>query len=342
VGAVNAFLKAWSLNKGNARFALYAGYALWQAGRNEEALQVWSIGSDMDPLVRIAHLRPDADQTTRIKSETADNELRRFFTQMYQNGLARYENPERLLSAMWPQTHIGNVEYKRENQKPYMFYAPDLPETPVFETSEIPWAQTLKNATPKIIQELETYLENTHDYGRPYLAHMSDGEESWEHLRGSEDWNALHLYKDAEKQSCASSFPETLTTLEDAPLVEMFGTPMEVFFSVLKPNTHIPPHFGLSNSRLTAHLPLIIPRDCKIRVADQTHHWRRGELFLFDDSFDHEARNDSDEVRVVLIFETWRPDLSADEVRALQHSMEVRSRWLQSRKIPVIENIELV
>lgn len=336
--SATAYIKAWSLDQKNARFALNAGFALWQDGKTEDALNVWSLGSDIDPLVRTAQFRPEADASTRMKSNTADTELRRHLSQLFSDGLKAYDNPERLTTAMWPQTHFGNVDYKIENQKPYMFYAPDLPALPVFDVSKLSWAETLKEATADIKTELNTYLNRTQDYGKPYLSHVSDGEESWRDLRGSADWNALHLYKDAKKQSCASVFPKTMTALENVPMVELFGAPMEIFFSVLKPGTHIPPHFGLSNARLTAHLPLIIPSDCEIRVSDHVHHWREGELFLFDDSFDHEARNDSDEIRIVLIFETWRPDLSQNEIDALQHAMEARNLWLNNRKIPNFES----
>lgn len=335
--AANAYLQAWSLSSTNARFALNAGFALWQNNKKLEALNVWSIGSDMDPLVRVAQFRPEADEITKIKSRTADTELRRFFTQMYEDGLNKHDDADRLKTGIWPQTHFGPVDYKIENQKPYMFYAPDLPARPVFDVSKLPWADTLKRAAPEITRELNDYLKRTNDYGSPYLAHMSDGDVSWKALQGSEDWNALHLFKDAKEQSCSSAFPKTLSALKNVPMTELFGTPMEVFFSVLKPDTHIPPHYGLSNSRLTAHLPLIIPNDCHIRVSDHIHHWREGELFLFDDSFDHEARNDSDEVRIVLIFETWRPDLSTSEIAALQDSMEIRTTWLNNRKIPDIK-----
>lgn len=109
---------------------------------------------------------------------------------------------------------------------------------------------------------------------------------------------------------------------------------MEVFFSVLNPGTLIPPHFGLPSSRLNAHLPLIIPKDCEIRISDHFHQWRQGELFLFDDSFDHEARNVSGKIRIVLMFESWRLNLSAVEINALQENTGNRATWPSNRQIP--------
>ena len=110
--------------------------------------------------------------------------------------------------------------------------------------------------------------------------------------------------------------------------------PVELFFSRLKPGTHIPPHFGIANNRVTIHLPLIVPGDCEIRVGTEMHAWREGEIFAFDDSFEHEAWNRSSADRVVLIFESHHPDLSPDERRAIEYAIEARGRWLKERRVP--------
>lgn len=81
-------------------------------------------------------------------------------------------------------------------------------------------------------------------------------------------------------------------------------------FSVLLPNTHIKPHKGYSTIILRNHLPLIVPEgnQCGIRVGEETHYWKKNELVVFDDSFEHEAWNNSDEIRVVLMFDIAKPD----------------------------------
>jgi aspartyl/asparaginyl beta-hydroxylase (cupin superfamily) len=104
----------------------------------------------------------------------------------------------------------------------------------------------------------------------------------------------------------------------------------------MRPGAHIPPHFGAANNRLTVHLPLIVPAGCSIRVGDEIHTWREGELFAFDDSFEHEAWNTSDKDRVVLIFESHHPDLSKAERAAIEHAFESRGRWLKERRRPVL------
>jgi aspartyl/asparaginyl beta-hydroxylase (cupin superfamily) len=84
-------------------------------------------------------------------------------------------------------------------------------------------------------------------------------------------------------------------------------------FSLLAPRTRIPPHTGVSNARLVCHLPLVVPPDCSFRVGAETRAWAPGSGFVFDDTIEHEARNDSDELRVVLIFDLWAWALSPAE-----------------------------
>jgi aspartyl/asparaginyl beta-hydroxylase (cupin superfamily) len=96
-------------------------------------------------------------------------------------------------------------------------------------------------------------------------------------------------------------------------------------FSALAPKTHIPPHNGETNARLVAHLPLVIPDGCVLRVGFEERRWNIGEVLVFDDTIEHEARNDSDELRVVLIFDVWNPLLSQAE-REIVNALAEASR----------------
>jgi aspartyl/asparaginyl beta-hydroxylase (cupin superfamily) len=93
-------------------------------------------------------------------------------------------------------------------------------------------------------------------------------------------------------------------------------SPMALFSS-LRPGTHIAPHNGLLNTRLICHLPLIAPPGCTFRVGNETREWRQGKTIIFDDSIEHEAWNDAATIRIVLLFEIWRPELAAEERQAL-------------------------
>lgn len=81
-------------------------------------------------------------------------------------------------------------------------------------------------------------------------------------------------------------------------------------FSILSPRKHILAHRGPYKGVLRYHLGLIVPaqkEQCRIRVGDQVRHWEEGVSLVFDDTFDHEVWNDTDELRVVLFVDVLRP-----------------------------------
>ncbi len=82
------------------------------------------------------------------------------------------------------------------------------------------------------------------------------------------------------------------------------------FFSILSPGKRLPPHYGPYRGVLRHHLALIVPEPadaCGIRVGDQVRHWREGSSLVFDDTYEHEAWNDTDGERVVLFLDIKRP-----------------------------------
>lgn len=82
------------------------------------------------------------------------------------------------------------------------------------------------------------------------------------------------------------------------------------FFSILTPGKHIPAHRGAYNGVLRLHLALRVPEPqsrCRIRIGNQVHHWREGELLIFDDSFQHEVWNETEGLRAVLFVDFLRP-----------------------------------
>jgi aspartyl/asparaginyl beta-hydroxylase (cupin superfamily) len=110
----------------------------------------------------------------------------------------------------------------------------------------------------------------------------------------------------------------------DQPAIR--GAGPNAMFSLLAPNTAIPPHVGVSNCRLVCHLPLVVPDGCWFRVGAETREWRRGEAFLFDDTIEHEAMNPTDQLRVVFIFDVWHPDLGEAEREAVTALIESEER----------------
>ena len=90
----------------------------------------------------------------------------------------------------------------------------------------------------------------------------------------------------------------------------------------MKPRTSIKPHSAFTNFVLTSHLPLVIPENgknkCRLSVGDETRQWLEGKISLFDTSIYHDAINDSDEMRYILMLRIWHPDLTREERGALQ------------------------
>lgn len=98
--------------------------------------------------------------------------------------------------------------------------------------------------------------------------------------------------------------PVTAALLEQVPQLQT------AWFSILAPGFHIPAHTGVSKGFVRVHLGLVVPREtdrCRMRVGDAVRVWRPGELFVFDDTYDHEVWNDTPDKRVVLVFDVDRP-----------------------------------
>jgi tetratricopeptide (TPR) repeat protein len=344
-GAIGAYLDAFRLNPREWRLALYAGAALEAAGRREDAATLFTMADDIDPATRAAKDQAGLHPGLRERSAVADRVMREYLTGLHakaaaeaesraaeSSGTAARSDLSRVRGAIWTQTHDGPVRFRTPNQKPSLFYMPDLPAQAVTPRARLAWAARIEESTADIRDE---YLAAV-DSGAQMAPYVDAGTRGpiWHELRGRLDWSALHLFKAAQETPFARLFPRTLRALEAADVVRIEGRPMELFFSRLKPGAHIPPHFGVANNRLTVHLPLIVPDGCAIRVGTEVHAWREGELFAFDDSFEHEAWNRSDQDRAVLIFESHHPDLSPAERDAVEYVFEARGRWLRERRIP--------
>jgi len=128
------------------------------------------------------------------------------------------------------------------------------------------------------------------------------------------EWSAFYLWKHGQLVAeNAARCPRTMAALAEVPLTQMPGRSPSVLFSLLRPGARIPAHHGFVNTRLIVHLPLVVPPGCGFRVGNETREWVEGKAWLFDDTIEHEAWNTSDRTRVILLFETWRPELTEAE-----------------------------
>jgi aspartyl/asparaginyl beta-hydroxylase (cupin superfamily) len=97
---------------------------------------------------------------------------------------------------------------------------------------------------------------------------------------------------------------------------------------VIKGGTRIPPHCDTTNLKLTCQLPLIVPSGSRIRVGDEVRGWPDRRAIIFDDTFEHESWNDSNESRVCLLVDIWHPGLTRVERAAVQRLDAAVSRYL--------------
>lgn len=205
-------------------------------------------------------------------------------------------------------------------QRPTFLFVPGLSDRAWFERSELPFLSLVEEATDVIRQELSDVLADPGQL-KPYveMSEHAPAAPVWKELNRSPLWSSFHLLRHGQRveENCRRC-PRTIALLEQLPLHRVPEHGPEAMFSVLQPRTRIPPHTGVVNGRLTVHLPLIVPADCgALRAGGEARAWHEGECLIFDDSFVHEAWNDSDRIRVVLIFDIWNPELGEAEREAM-------------------------
>ncbi len=211
-----------------------------------------------------------------------------------------------------------SVDYLMGKKKPYYqqpktFFFPELAHIEFWNES-FDWVPELEAATDDIRAELQNAIKGGDGF-TPYLTSDDKRPQSDPHgMKNNNDWAALYLWKGGELvEENAALFPKTIAALEKVPLSKIDGRAPNVIFSRLRPHSDIPPHNGLINTRLICHLPLMIPEGCGFRVGNDVREWEEGTFWAFDDTIEHEAWNKGDEDRYILLFEIWRPELSALE-----------------------------
>ena len=173
-------------------------------------------------------------------------------------------------------------------------------DTPVIDRAHFPFLDAFEAQWQEIRAELDAVLE--HRDAIPLFQEISPHQKR---IATGDNWRTFILYGfgTAHEKNCARA-PVTAALLNTVPKLQT------AWFSILTPHYHIPPHRGVTKSIVRCHVGLKIPTDrekCRLRLVDETLVWREGELFVFDDTYDHEVWNETDEERVVLIFDFNRP-----------------------------------
>ena len=203
--------------------------------------------------------------------------------------------------------------------EPTHFHYPGLREREYHDRALFPWLAALEAATPRITEDFHRVMAAERAELVPYIQYPDDVPlRQWAALNRSKAWTAIHLVQNGVTiEGNARHCPNVMALLGDLdqPAIPRRGP--NAMFSLLAPGAIIPPHTGVANTRLVCHLPLIVPAGCWFRVGDDRRAWEVGKAWIFDDTIEHEAANPSDALRVLLIVDTWHPDLSAAERAAV-------------------------
>ena len=207
-------------------------------------------------------------------------------------------------------------------QEPLLLNFPQLPAVPFHDEAQFPWLAELEAATDTIAGEYLKAMEELAGAFAPYVEYPKGVPvNQWGELNHSRRWSAMFLWKDGVRQDGAcEQCPRTAELLDRLPLARQPGFSPTVVFSVLDAKTHIPPHTGSTNARALVHLPLVLPGPARFRVGNETRDWKMGQAWVFDDTIEHEAWNDADVPRTIMILDVWNPYLS-DAERSLASAM---------------------
>jgi len=169
-----------------------------------------------------------------------------------------------------------------------------------FETDQFPWVEHIERNWTVIRDEMAALLED-HDA----LPNFQDISKDQIEITDDDRWKTFFLYGYGfEAELGVEMCPRTAALMREIPGMTT------AMFSILSPRKHILDHRGPYKGVLRYHLGLIVPEDapaCRIRVGDDIRHWEEGKSLIFDDTFNHEVWNDTDETRVVLFVDVMRP-----------------------------------
>jgi tetratricopeptide (TPR) repeat protein len=209
------------------------------------------------------------------------------------------------------------------HSEPSHFHYPGLREREFHDRADFAWLAALEAATPAVLEDFHRVMAAERAELVPYIQYPDDVPlRQWAALNRSRDWTAIHLLRNGERvEANARHCPAVMDLLGGMDQPDVAGRSPNAMFSLLAPGAHIPPHTGVANTRLVCHLGLVVPPGCWFRVGAEWREWRVGEAWIFDDTIEHEAANPSDALRVILIVDTWHPDLAPAERWAVAASM---------------------
>ena len=315
---------------------LFLGHAKDAAGDRIGALRAWykavigaqRLGHWKDPeTTPTGILEPVVEAIEQVRVGRRELLFDAYDDLRKQYGAAELRRVDRALTGYLREWNSAPTDTR---QRPKFFYFPDLPNTAYHDPALQPWAERLR-ASYEIIRD-EAMRVWQEDQSFEGFLELSDKGRLKDYVGGdgvAPSWEAFFFYRHGERfDENHVRCPRTSELLESIDLCRIADQAPEICFSVLKPGTHILPHYGVSNVRLVMHLPLLVPSDCALNlIGVGEHQWQEGRLVMFDDTFQHEAWNRSESTRIVLLMDCWNPHLTRVERVAVKQLIEIISGY---------------
>jgi len=218
--------------------------------------------------------------------------------------------------------YVGSTtEHQEDMIQECHSYVPGLSVKSFWDEQQFDWAKSLESSYSDIREEFDAVTANLSRLKREgnniWAGALTDDASSY-----GEGWKTLALMDRGRWDDVnANLFPKTCQAVYKS------GVPAtEIFFACMEGPSSIKKHSDFTNFVLTSHLALDIPysgeNKCRLTVGDETHQWINGKVSVFDTSLLHDAINESDQTRYILMMRFWHPDLSSVEKEALQFTFD--------------------
>ncbi|GMH89678.1 hypothetical protein TL16_g11531 [Triparma laevis f. inornata] len=180
---------------------------------------------------------------------------------------------------------------------------------PIYDSSEMPWILELKKVYPQISDEITALLSSPFN-----LTNVGEGRMEHDERVKIGDWKEFVIFGSNEGLGLEDSKKVLEEVLPEGTVELCREGGGEVILSRLGGHAKILPHCGPTNLRLTCHLGVKVPvGDCGIKVAGEVLRWKEGGCVVFDDGYEHEVWNETEEERVVLLIRFWNPVVEVSE-----------------------------
>ncbi len=280
-------------------------------------LSLW----EEQPEVFDANNPKNLDGLTVHRSNAASLARKRGYDQLHDVRFAS----DRIAKAVDRMFGLLPATFEQEVQQPNFLYVPNLKSSGFFEVDDIPGLASFLKRLSNFVPQFQRLVDEKKNNYVDLMGHIPDLEQ-WNNLKQG-NWLSQHVIN-AGGSECINI--EGLDALFSDPVIaDCPPHAPEAFISYLLPKIKIPPHFGLSNVKLTVHVPINVNQQSSLTVGDETRTWSEPaqSAIIFDDSFQHSARNMGEEIRSVLIFDIWNPFLSEEEKVAIRKLVSTYQQW---------------